>query len=109
MIIILNEVDCNYHLSYGDSFSLIINEGSSSEVVLSETFSESVIINYAVTFVFADDNGRCLSSGIAGFFGNKNNLPKELKEAKRFSDLSVYHKSRFLETSIVRINKENNV
>jgi hypothetical protein len=95
LIILITVKECDYTIYPGDTFSLTIND----DIIVSETFTEKRVINYVATFVFAKENGSVLSSNACGIFGNKNDLPEEIKNAVYWEDLPIDKRNNFISSA----------
>lgn len=104
MIIITSEnKDREWCVGPGDEFRLSLKSDleingqlcKSSETVLSEKITVNKIINYICTFRFANEDGTLIGFHLAGFFGNKDNLPEDIKTAKRLNDLTKKQRKNF--------------
>jgi len=98
MIIITSLIEREYHVCDGDEFHLSIRGVDKENIVISEEINITGIINYIASFRFAQDNGKCIGFNLCGFFGNKDYLPKEIKEAVMVKDLTGEQKANFIET-----------
>lgn len=98
MIIITSLKEREYCVCKGDKFNLSISGVDKDDVIISEEINITGIINYIASFRFAQDNGKCIGFNLCGFFGNKDYLPKEIKEAVMVQDLTEEQKSNFIET-----------
>jgi hypothetical protein len=72
----------------GDEFRLTIRDGLDCEVVIREIVTVGKEINFVASFRFALEDGTCPGFHLIGVFANKDELPKELKEAKFLEDLT---------------------
>ena len=105
MIIITSAINYNYTLFPGDSFNLTIKDGSGEKILITETILEECSINYAVSFRFAKEDGSLVSFNLCGFFGDKENLPEEMKNAVYIDDLSELQRYNFHKTLKTTYNK----
>lgn len=106
MIVILSEQECSFCMSPGDTFNLVLNAGSPNEkTIITEVCDKACVIDYAMTFIFTSDNGKAYCNNICGFFGEKDNLPIELRDAVRYYDLAPSQINNLLKTSTVTIRQ----
>lgn len=99
MIIITNEIFCNYSCEPGDEFSLIVEDHTGIKERIKEKIIKSMTISYICSFRFCDEDGTMRSPNLSGFFGDKNNLPLEIKNAKKLDELTY--------TQIMNLEKSN--
>ena len=111
-MIVLISIDTSrdYWLSPGDTFNLTyrevyVNGAKGEDKIISETFDKPMRINYMASFVFALEDGKVVSPNACGFFGDKNNLPKEIKEAKSWKDLTIGQQNNFEKSSIFKLER----
>lgn len=98
MIIITNQVDIKKHCTPGDTFTLTVWDRFGSECVITEEITVEKVIDYAATFKFADEDGTCSSFNLCGIFSCNGQLPREIREATHFNDLTTEQKLRFSAT-----------
>ena len=98
MIVITSLMKSPKYVCAGDRFQLTVSAHGHKDVVISEDITYNGVIDFAVSFRFADDKGRCIGFHLSGFFGCKDNLPKEMKEAKMFEDLKGEQRRNFIKT-----------
>lgn len=96
MIVLTTKSDTYRTVLPGDEFHLIISDALGSEVVVKETITEHKIINYVAAYRFTLEDGSCPGFHLSGIFGNKESLPKEIKEAIHWEDLPWDKKKNFL-------------
>lgn len=111
-MIVLISIDTSrdYWLNPGDTFNLTYHETyigglKSEDKIISEIFDKSMRINYIASFVFALEDGKIVSPNACGFFGDKNDLPKEIKEAKSWKDLTIEQQSNFEKSSVFKLKR----
>ena len=100
MIILLTVQECYYAICAGDTFNLVVK----NSIVISETFSKKRVITYAATFVYAQEDGTIISPNSCGIFGNKDDLPEEIKNAVYWKDLPVSKRHNFINTAGTRVS-----
>jgi hypothetical protein len=101
-MIILTQVntDLNKFVEPGDTVQLTISDKKSkSEVVLKEGITVTKCITYMSIFRFAGEDGNCNGFHVCGIFAAKDEVPKELLEAKEYDDLTPEQQENFLATS----------
>lgn len=98
MIIITSAVKCNYFVLPGDTFNLTVTDSSGEKELITEVVTEKTIIDYAVSFRFANEDGSLLGFHLCGFFGNKGNLPDEIKNAIHIDNLSKLQRNNLNRT-----------
>jgi len=112
MIILLSEERGNRkELTVGDTFdlshTLYVHMGDEliktirTKVMSSEIIMDTYVDYYCI-FVYADDKGNVVGNNMCGFFGKQNNIPKEIKEAIRVSDLTLDEQINFANTCPIR-------
>ena len=80
----------------GDIFNLTISDATGCEVVISEQITIKKTINFVASFRFALEDGTCPGFHLTGIFGNKDELPIEIKKAILFEDLTAQQQKRFM-------------
>jgi len=105
VIIITSTINYNCTLFPGDTFNLTIRDGSGEETLITEIILEECSINYAISFRFAEEDGSLVSFNLCGFFGNRENLPEEIKNAICVDDLSELQRYNFHKTLKTTYNK----
>jgi len=98
MIVIISEVHQTHFLPKGSTFNLMVKHEDYYLNVIEEEIKKDCIINYACAFVFCAKDGSCKSIHMAGFFGNEDNLPDEILNAKKINDLTVDQLQKFIAT-----------
>lgn len=101
MIIVLNEIDCDFNVCKGDTFTLVYESPFGANNLISEVVDKETTITKAATFVFTDEDGNCLCPNVCGIFGTE--LPKELKEAKRVKDLTGTQIYNLYKSGLIKI------
>jgi hypothetical protein len=87
----------------GDKFNLAVTDQMGFRVVISEEITAHKTIDFIASFRFALEDGTCPCFHLAGFFGKKAELPKEMREAKKFEDLTDEQRQRFVASVGVRV------
>jgi hypothetical protein len=98
MIVITKLIEKTYSVTPGDLFSLTITSDNFEDTVIQEEINYTGEVNFIASFRFADDKGRCIGFNLCGFFGVKEALPREIREAKKFEDLTSEQKKNFIDT-----------
>ncbi|MBE9546145.1 MAG: hypothetical protein IMF10_01455 [Proteobacteria bacterium] len=94
MIVITCLVNRTYHVCPGDEFNLTVRDNYTkpganiSEVIIREVITVTKIINFIASFRFCLEDGTCSGFHLAGIFANKDELPREIREAKKLTDLT---------------------
>ena len=74
----------------GDTFRLTVGNryNFGETVILEEEITEAKTIDYYCSFRFARDDGTLVGFHLCGFFGNRNELPDEIRNGVRIQDLT---------------------
>jgi len=106
MIVITSLNNKSTWLEPGDEFHLRIRDGLGCEVSIYETITVAKVINFIASFRFALDDGTCPGFHLTGVFANRDELPKELKEAKLLEDLTPEQYRNFVRSVGVEVGKK---
>lgn len=96
MIVITTLNEGLWAVSPGDTFNLEVTDEMGSKIVISEEITEEKIIDFAASFRFALEDGTCAGFHLAGIFANRDELPKEIREAKTIASLTAKQRVNFL-------------
>lgn len=105
-VIVLTSVNEGYSRSVvpGDEFHLSIADGVNGTTdVIVEEIAVAKIIDYWASFRFTGDDGTCVGFHLSGFFGNRNELPDEIKNAVRVQDLTPEQYGNFVKSLGIKI------
>jgi len=102
MIVITNLSERVYHTLPGDVFCLKVTSNGTEESVIEETITQTRTLDFICSFRFAADDGTVQGFHLSGFFGDKNNLPDEMKNAVMMDDLPPDKKKRFTESAGIK-------
>jgi len=89
----------------GDEFRLTITDGLDCEVMINETITVEKEINFIASFRFALEDGTCPGFHLTGVFANKDELPKELREAKLLEELTKEQYRNFKKSVGIKIRR----
>lgn len=115
MIVILSTTNCNHFVVSGDTFRLTHDaeffsidnackyDNNNREILVEEKFNKNRSVTCAISFMFADADGRVSSPNICGFFGQKINLPDELKNAKHLHQLTFAQRHRLMKSAGIKL------
>lgn len=103
MIVITTLIDSIRFVQPGDIFSLTLEDATGSEILISEKITEHKVIDFIASFRFALEDGTCPGFHLTGIFANRAELPKEIREAVMFDDLTPKQKQRFIETANIEL------
>jgi hypothetical protein len=98
LIVITYFEKLDYTLSPGDTFNLTIRNPKGTETVISEPITSHRKINFACTYRFCKDNGEMDGFHLSGMFGNTEEMPEALRNAKSVEDLTESQRINFLRT-----------
>lgn len=100
MIVITAVTLQEFHVCPGDTFTLSVsNYPNGEKIVITEKITKTSHIDYMCSYQFCNEDGSCNSFNLNGFFGQKDNLPIEIQNAKYINDLTKSQKEKFLATS----------
>jgi hypothetical protein len=88
MIVITGKNETERCVVPGDTFQLTVTEQGNQEIIIEELITEMKTINFICSFRFTLDDGSCPGFHLSGFFGNKDELPREIEEAVLLEDLT---------------------
>jgi len=105
MIVITSLNESERYVEARDLFTLTITDNMGSKVLVSEEVTETKTINFMASYRFALEDGTCPGFHLCGIFGNKNELPKEMREAVKLEDLTEEQRANFIRTVGVKVHK----
>ena len=105
MIVITRLSEVARYVVPGDEFHMTIQDEIGCEVIIREVITVSKIINFIASFRFALEDGTCPGFHLTGIFANKDELPIEIKNAKRLYDLTKEQLENFKKSVGVEIKK----
>ncbi len=108
MIVITSLSELTRHVYAGDTFNLTISDGLNHEVIIKEEITVTKEINFIASYRFALEDGTCPGFHLCGIFGNRKELPKEIREAKMFDDLTKKQRKKFTKSVGVKLVKNFN-
>jgi hypothetical protein len=82
----------------GDTFSLSVSDHTGIHEIITEEVTVAKTIDFIASFRFAREDGTVQSFHLSGFFGDSENLPEEMKNAKRLEDLTESQRGNFLKS-----------
>ena len=95
MIVITKVSNRRFTVLKGDSFSLTLSDGKSSEVIIKETISKGMLIDFVATYRFTKEDGTCEGNHLSGIFANSDDLPEMIMNAVMMSDLEEPKRTNF--------------
>lgn len=99
MIVLISVCEREYWAEEGDVFRLTVTRHLHEDVIIEEEIvGEPRPINFIASFIFALDDGTCPSYHLCGFFGDKDNLPEEIGNAKNFTELTETQQNNFIKS-----------
>ena len=107
MIVITSLNDTPKNVMAGDEFNLIVTDDFNSEVVIRERITVTRTIDFIASYRFTLDDGTCPGFHLAAIFGNKKDLPQEIKDAKAVMDLSQEQYDNFVKSVGVEIKSKS--
>ncbi len=108
MIVITSLSKITKYVCVGDTFNLTISDGMNHEVIIKEKITVTKKINFIASYRFALEDGTCPGFHLCGIFGNRNELPKEIREAKMFDDLTKKQRKKFVKSVGIKLVKHFN-
>ena len=87
------------YVNKGDTLNLEID----NETILSSEIKEEMTISYYAIFLFVDEDGTVRNPNLCGIFGDKYNLPPEIKYATKLDELNNKQKRKFIETCGLKV------
>lgn len=108
MIVITSLSEISRHVCQGDTFNLTIHDGMHHEVIIKEEITVTKEINFIASYRFALEDGTCPGFHLCGIFGNSKELPKEIREAKMFDDLTRKQQKKFVKSVGIKLVKHFN-
>lgn len=103
MIVITKLYEGERYVCPGDEFQLCIKDDLFCEVLIRETITVSKVINFIASFRFALEDGTCPGFHLTGVFANKDELPKELKDAVMLEDLTPEQYANFAKSVGIKL------
>ena len=98
-MIVLTSVNLqSKYVCKGDTFRLTVDDAMGSQVMIEETITEDKEINFIASYRFALEDGRCPGFHLCGIFGNQDELPEEIRNAKMLDDLTPEQLGNFIRT-----------
>ena len=98
MIVITELKDKVIHVLPGDSFNMVIQDETGSEVIISEQITVEKTIDFIASFRFALEDGTVPGFHLMGVFACKSELPVELQNAVMLADLQEDKRRRFIDS-----------
>ena len=96
MIVLTYVSNYSRHVLPGDEFHMTVTDGTGTDVVVREVITVAKKIDFMAAYRFALEDGTCPSFPLCGIFGNRRELPKEIKEAVRLEDLTEQQYNNFI-------------
>ncbi len=96
MIVLTSLERRTFHVSPGDTFNLSVKNGPFETKIITEEITTSKVIDFIASFRFAMEDGTCMGFHLSGFFGNSEELPQEIRDAKRLEDLTELQRKNFI-------------
>ena len=112
MIVITTISRGQWHLSAGDTFSLIIGTDSfpctadkvtTREAIIKEEITETGEVDFCASFRFTQEDGTCIGNHFCGIFAKESELPEEIKNARFVDNLSQEQLTNFTNSVNVKI------
>ncbi len=89
----------------GDEFRMIVKDMMGSEVVIREEITTHRRIDFIASYRFCWEDGTCPGFHLCGIFGNKAELPEEMKRAVRIEDLTEEQHKNLVNSVGIKIKK----
>lgn len=105
MIVITSLNQNPIYVCAGDTFQLTITDDMDCQVVISENITTQKTINFTASYRFALEDGTCPGFHLSGVFANKDELPKELADAKMLDQLTETQYENFARTVGIKIKE----
>lgn len=108
MIVILTENNIDCKVFPGDVFNLDIRRtDGTEEIIIAEEIQKEMVIDIGITFVFTAEDGTVISSSLCGMFGQRDDFPSEIRDAKRIRDLDYDQQLNLVESCPLYIRVED--
>lgn len=98
MIVITETKIKPFALYPGDQFCLSVSDDLGSKVVIKETITKETMIDFVAAFRFANEDGTCEGFHLTGIFAQRRKLPKEIREAVQFDDLTPEQRQNMIDS-----------
>lgn len=98
MIVITSERFDRFCVAPTDRFCLTVSDSLGAKIIIDEEITVNRTIDFVASYRFALEDGTCPGFHLAGIFGNKAELPIEIVNAKRLSDLTPEQLENFTRT-----------
>lgn len=103
MIVITSLSERSWLVCEGDEFRMTVADNLGCEILIREEITVSKMIDFIATYRFALEDGTCPGFHLCGIFGNKEELPKEIEEAKMLDDLTPEQYENFSNSVGIKI------
>lgn len=108
MIVITSLSKITRYVYGGDTFNLTISDGMNHQVIIKEEITLTKKIDFIASYRFALEDGTCPGFHLCGIFGNRKELPEEIKNAKMIDDLSKKQRKNFIKSVGIKIIRSGN-